>query len=133
MENYTKRKEMINTPRRPGGPETIASELGESYQYVRSILENRVALAKIEGAEAVSILAGGALLVLLVTLFTFFVSIGLTVLLCIYLAAVLQSVYVATALVLLVYTGVGFGVWFFRDAVVYRPIRLMVFHSLKFK
>lgn len=120
----TEREEQEETP-------SVAAELGEVVEYARILVKNHLELAKVEGAEAASIIAGGAFLVLIGTLSAFFLSIGLTVLACMYLAAVLESIYLAIILVLAVYALVLVLVVWSRERVIYSPLRAAIFRVIE--
>ena len=109
---------------------SIAAELGESFEYGRTLVSSQIELAKIEGIQFLSKIAGGAILLLLLLLSGCVLVIGLSILACMYLVSLLGSVYAAVGIVLLVHLVTAVVLVALREKVIYGPIRKVIYSTI---
>ncbi len=101
--------------------QNLIQDIGENFEYVKTIVSNTIEIKKIEAAESVAQILGKLILSVFVILLTGLILVGFCVICVIWLASVLGS----TIQAIVILCGVCFItlvlLYLFRKPLLYRP------------
>ncbi len=108
----------------------ILTDIGENYEYVRTIVGNKIELFKIETAEKSGKLIGGLVTALLIGSILSVVGLILTIILVIYLASLLGSWLIALSILIIFLLSMALILWVFRKTLIMNPISNLIFELI---
>lgn len=105
-------------------------DAGENYEYIRTIVENKVELAKIDVAEKASAVIGSLVLVTVLSIIGVMFFVTLLIMLAVYLSAVFGSVFTGIAASSAILLLVGIVFFYFRKVAIYDPITSIILNNI---
>lgn len=99
----------------------LMSDLGENYEYIKVLVENRIELVKLDIAEIATKLIGKALLLICLLSVGLLILLGLLVSLAIWLGIILNSFALGVLIVCLILLIMGAIAYAFRKPLFYIP------------
>ncbi|WP_235296139.1 hypothetical protein [Portibacter marinus] len=113
--------------------ESILTELGENYEYVRTIVSNEIELVKINASETTAKVLGFVALAVLILLGSLLVLVGLLITLAIYLSSLLNSAVLGVLITTLILAIAVFLIIIFRRKLFFEPIAYAMFNRYESK
>ncbi len=101
--------------------DNLLQDIGENYEYAKTIVKNTIELKKIEAAEAISAVLGKIIFGIFASIVLLIVLMGLTVIAIIWLSSVLGSVIQAISIFCGLFLLLLLVVYFFRTKILYEP------------
>lgn len=105
-------------------------DAGENYEYVRTIVENKVELAKIDLAEKTSAVVGSFVLYTVLSVIGVMFFVTLLIMLAVYLSTVFGSVFIGIAASSGILLLVGIAFYYFRKVAIYNPITNVILNNI---
>ena len=97
-------------------------DAGESYEYVKTIVENKLELAKINATQRFSKMIGNIILATILLLITAILIMTSLVVFCYYIIISSGSIMYGTLVFSFLLFLFGFLVFIFRKSIIYKPI-----------
>lgn len=101
--------------------DNLLQDVGENYEYVKTIFKNTIELKKIEAAESVSKILGKVIFGLISAVVFFIIVSGLSVITVLWLTAYLGSAIQAIAIICAVFILFLLVLYLFRKKLMYEP------------
>lgn len=108
----------------------ILVDLGENFEYARTIIENKVELAKLSLVEILSKIVSKFILYIVIGFFSAILFIGGLVALAIWVNQVFDSIFLGIGLAGVFVLIITFIVFTFRKAIIITPVTNAIFDSL---
>lgn len=108
----------------------LTRDIGENYEYIRTIVDNKIELLKLNAIEDMAQITS----IVILSIFLFVTAVisvsALFVVAVLLLAPVVGTYYLAILLVLLAWFGIGAIVYLFRKNLVYKPVSNSFFKAI---